>query len=290
MRACRHSTVSIQFGERLVNLAGMHSFTIALGFTFNRHRGIIEAFNFRQRNASRLAGDPHRAGSVESPSMAVDKPLSTINNPSVPRLERKDTWWIEPLLTAVVFLSFVVYVTWRTFENEFYHAGTLLSPLYSPTIATRWMVFGKHFSPAIFILPVPLLFRTTCYYYRKAYYRAFFWDPPACAIREAAARRNYTGERAFPLILQNIHRYAFYLAAIVMVILWWDAILSFTNLTPSGERTFSIGIGSIIFLANVILLSLYTFSCHSWRHLSGGCVNCFSKSSSSSPVTEFGSG
>ena len=36
----------------------------------------------------------------------------------------------------------------------------------------------------ILVAWVPLGFRGTCYYYRKAYYRAFFWDPPACAIEE----------------------------------------------------------------------------------------------------------
>jgi len=138
------------------------------------------------------------------------------------------------------------------------------------------MLFGKHISPAIFILPVPLLFRTTCYYYRKAYYRAFFGDPSACAVNERRLSKNYTGERVFPLILQNIHRYAFYLAAIVMVVLWWDALLTLTQI-KSGARVPGLTVGSIVFLLNVIFLSLYTFSCHSYRHLAGGCVNCFSR-------------
>jgi hypothetical protein len=220
--------------------------------------------------------------------MAVDKPLSTINNPNLPDIQRKDNYRLEPIVVAIGFLAFVVYVTYRTFENAFFEAGTLLSPFYSPTISTNWMLFGKHISPAIFILPVPLLFRTTCYYYRKAYYRAFFADPHACAVKEPFARKNYTGERSFPLILQNIHRYAFYLAAIVMVILWWDAIWSFTKAAPGTvdapgavsalfHRHLGVTVGSLIFLANVVLLSLYTFSCHSWRHLAGGCVDCFSK-------------
>jgi hypothetical protein len=225
--------------------------------------------------------------------MAVDKPLSTIDNPNLPNIARKDNYRAEPLLVAIVFLAFVVYVTYRTFENQFFIAGPLLSPLYSPMILTKWTLFGKHISPAIFILPVPLLFRTTCYYYRKAYYRAFFMDPHACGVKEPFARKDYTGERAFPLILQNIHRYAFYLAAIVMVVLWWDAIWSFTYnsfnyssaafIDPPGwptamaGRQFGVSVGSLVFLVNVIFLILYTFSCHSWRHLTGGCVNCFSK-------------
>lgn len=218
--------------------------------------------------------------------MAVDKPLSTINNPTLPDIKRKDNYFTEPVLTAIVFIAFGIYVTFRAFENKYFATGTLLSPLYSPDFSS----WGRalHISPAIFILPVPLLFRTTCYYYRKAYYRAFFADPYACGVKEPLPRKNYTGERQFPFVWQNIHRYAFYLAAIVMVILWWDAIWSFTHAAsgiadPPGSpaalagRHFGITVGSIVFLVNVILLSLYTFSCHSWRHLSGGCVNCFSK-------------
>jgi len=168
-------------------------------------------------------------------------------------------------------LGFAVYATWRAFENAYYQSGPYLSPFYSPAIVTKWTVLGRHFSPALFILPFPLFFRATCYYYRKAYYRAFFWDPPACAVGEIAPRKNYTGERAFPFVLQNLHRYAFYGAVVILVVLWWDALLAF----DFGGR-FGVGLGSLVFLANIVLLSLYTFSCHSWRHLSGGCSNCFS--------------
>ncbi len=189
----------------------------------------------------------------------------------VPPLQRQDLWWVQPVVTAIVLGAFGIFATWRAFENEYYQAGNYLSPFYSPLLLNHWQVFGRHVSPAIFILPFPLFFRATCYYYRKAYYRAFFWDPPACAVKEVAPRRNYTGERAFPFVLQNLHRYAFYFAVIVVVILWWDTFLAF-----DFNGRFGIGVGSLIFLVNIVLLSLYTFSCHSWRHLSGGCMNCFS--------------
>ncbi len=193
------------------------------------------------------------------------------------KLQRKDNWWLQPLLVFLGFMAFIVYATWRTFENAHYQFGPYLSPFYSPKIAVpaTWMILGKHISPALLILPFPLLFRGTCYYYRKAYYRAFFWDPPACAVSEVAKRPNYTGEREFPFVLQNLHRYAFYAAVVILVILWWDMFLAF-----DFDGKFGMGLGSLIFLANVLLLSMYTFSCHSWRHLSGGCMNCFSCSSS----------
>jgi hypothetical protein len=108
----------------------------------------------------------------------------------------------------------------------------------------------------------------TCYYYRKAYYRAFFLDPPACAVSEG--RRGYRGETAFPFILQNVHRYFLYLALLFIVILGYDAVRSF-----SFDGKFGIGVGSLVLTSNVVLLALYTFSCHSLRHLVGGGLDCF---------------
>jgi hypothetical protein len=122
----------------------------------------------------------------------------------------------------------------------------------------------------LLILAGPLGFRATCYYYRKAYYRAFFLDPPACAVGEPANRK-YQGETKFPFILQNIHRYFFYLAVVFILFLWHDAIVSF-----NFDGHFGIGVGTLVLTTNVILLTLYTFSCHSLRHLAGGKLDCFS--------------
>ncbi|MCA1595560.1 MAG: succinate dehydrogenase, partial [Chloroflexi bacterium] len=138
---------------------------------------------------------------------------------------------------------------------------------------------GFGISPALWILPFPLFFRFTCYYYRKAYYRAFFWDPPACAVGEVAKRPHYTGEREYPWLLQNLHRYAWYFAVIVLAILWWDAFDAFRYSALDDSVHYFIGVGSLIMLVNALLLSAYTFGCHSFRHLVGGCVDCFSCSS-----------
>ena len=129
------------------------------------------------------------------------------------------------------------------------------------------------FSPALIILPFPGLFRFTCYYYRGAYYKAFWADPPSCTVGEP--RSTYWGEHSFPLVLQNFHRYAFYAALVFIVLLWKDTIEAFFFPGADG-RHFGIGLGSLVFLVNIVLLSLYTFSCHSWRHLIGGSVDCYS--------------
>src|SRR6266496_1700065 len=169
---------------------------------------------------------------------------------------RRDAWWIELIPVVLVLGGFTVYATWRTFENNYYEFGTYLSPFYSPLIKPRWWPL----SPAVLILWAPLGFRATCYYYRKAYYRAFFLDPPACAVGEG--RSSYRGETAFPFILQNLHRYFLFLALVFLGFLTYDAVRSF-----SFAGRFGIGVGSLVLTTNVVLLFLYTFSCHSLRHL-----------------------
>src|SRR6185503_9238105 len=56
-----------------------------------------------------------------------------------------------------------------------------------------------------------------------------------------------------------------------IVILSIDAIRAFIF-----DGRFGVGLGSLFFVANVTLLGLYTFSCHSFRHLIGGGLNCYS--------------
>jgi len=191
--------------------------------------------------------------------------------------QRQDLWWLEPLLVVLVLGGFVVYATWAALQNAHYYAAPYLSPFYSPCLSANCAhltlpLIGSwwNLSPAILILWIPAGFRVTCYYYRKAYYRSFLGSPPACAVRDLA--KTYTGETRFPFVLQNIHRYFFYLATLVVIFLWWDAILAFRF--PDG---LGVGIGTLVLLVNAFLLSLYSFSCHSCRHLCGGSLNTFSQ-------------
>ena len=169
--------------------------------------------------------------------------------------QRLDAWWVKPVVTAVVLGGFVVYATWAGLQNANYYAAPYLSPFYSPCLSANCThvsvpLLGDwwKWSPAILILWAPGGFRLTCYYYRKAYYRAFVWAPPACAVPDARAK--YFGESRFPLILQNIHRYFFYLSIPILVFLWWDALLAFRF--PDG---FGLGVGTLVLLANATLLS-----------------------------------
>ena len=184
--------------------------------------------------------------------------------------------------------TFIVYSTWAALQGDHYTYGPYLSPFYSPELlgSSPHSWFGPRpaswppwlpFSPALLILPIPGLFRLTCYYYRGAYYKAFWADPPSCTVGEP--RSSYRGENSFPLVLQNVHRYVLFLSLAVLVILYIDAVKAFWFANPAtGASSFGIGVGSLVLTVNCVLLSLYLFGCHSLRHVVGGCVDEISRS------------
>jgi hypothetical protein len=220
---------------------------------------------------------------------------------------RRDNWWAGPVATLLGLLAFIVYSTWAGLQGDNFEIRRLglsgtslvavapyLSPFYSPLIydaqsphawihAARpgWWPEGAPFSAAMLILAFPGLFRLTCYYYRKAYYRAFWADPPACAVGEP--RKSYWGENRWPLLLQNAHRYTLYFAVVVLAFLWWDVLYAFWwptdrsgTLLPNDGHQFGIGLGTLIMLGNALLLTGFTSGCNSLRHLVGGRLDCFS--------------
>jgi hypothetical protein len=44
----------------------------------------------------------------------------------------------------------------------------------------------------------------------------------------------------------------------------------------NGQTEFGVGVGTLVLALNVTFLGLYTFSCHSLRHLIGGAKNILS--------------
>ncbi len=180
--------------------------------------------------------------------------------------DRRDKWWVGPLASGLGLAAFGAYSTWAAAIGVHYEFGPYLSPFYAPLI--KWDAFP--FSPAFLILWAPLGFRATCYYYRKAYYRAYFMDPPGCAVGEFRGH-GYKGETSFPFIIQNVHRFFMYVAVLFIFMLGYDAVKAFT-----WDGQFGIGVGTIIMTINVLLLGSYTFGCHSLRHVIGGKTDCFS--------------
>lgn len=195
---------------------------------------------------------------------------------------RQDRWWVQPVITVAVLTSFVIYATWAAFQKGNYFVGNfgaheLISPFNSPCLTSACgdaQTFHTGLGlawlpPALLILIFPLGFRMTCYYYRRSYYRAFWWAPPACSV--ADAHGSYSGETRFPLIIQNVHRYFFYFGLVFNVLLTYDAIRAF-HVVGGG---WGLSVGSLVLTLNATLLWLYSLSCHACRHLCGGQVKSF---------------
>ena len=202
------------------------------------------------------------------------------------RTLRVDRWWLQPAITVFVLVSFIIYATFRAFENGYYfvESSHLVSPFYSPCLSASCepgaqlfgvvapqSILGFGLSPALLILIFPLGFRLTCYYYRKSYYRSFWMSPPACAVAEP--HKKYTGETRAPLILQNGHRWFFLAGLVFNVILTYDALISFRH----EDGSFGMSVGTLVLLTNATLLWLYSLSCHTCRHIMGGRLRHFSK-------------
>jgi hypothetical protein len=220
----------------------------------------------------------------ESTVASSDTMAAGVGSPTRARIEartlRQDRWWLYPAATFTVFMAFIIYATIRAFWGRDYYSAPYLSPFYSPCLGDcveGSSDFGQPFewwplSAALIILIFPLGFRLSCYYYRKAYYRAFWLSPPACAVAEPHGK--YTGETRFPLIAQNIHRWFWYAAVLVWAILTYDAVLAFRD--ENGDWG-HMGLGTVLMVINVVLLGVYTFGCHSCRHILGGRLRHFSK-------------
>jgi hypothetical protein len=200
------------------------------------------------------------------------------------RTLRRDPWWRAPAVTAALLTIWVAYAVTHVFIGKWYWVPQYhyLTPFYSPCISGEcvpgssslgtWFPAVPPIVPyALVSLPFVLGFRLSCYYYRRAYYRAFWQAPPACAVREPHA--SYTGETRFPLIMQNLHRYFFYLVLLISALNTYDVIDAFHGKT--GGVGF--GLGTLIMLVNVVLLWAYTLSCHSCRHITGGRLKNFSR-------------
>ena len=194
--------------------------------------------------------------------------LTTIDQTGF-RTQRKDNWWIKPLLQGSVLGLFIIYSMWAAVfgedhaKVEEYH---YVSPFFNPEFHVSWWPAGV--STALMLIWAPVGFRGTCYYARKVYHRAFLGDPPACAVGELRKPQNtYRGETRIFLI-NNFHRYFLY-AAIILALFHWYSF--FETLYVDGS--FTLGLGGIILGLDALFLSLYVTSCHSFKHLVGGGLN-----------------
>ena len=206
-----------------------------------------------------------------------------VGSPTRARIEartlRNDRWWLLPSVYGLVLLAVIVYLTYAVFANGNYYWEPYISPMYSPCLTDNcvgggwgWFPSIAPVTPALIIIIFPAGLRATCYYYRKAYYRSFFLSPAACAVPEP--RKRYNGEARFPLIVQNVHRYFFYITLLFNGILTYDAVIAFRDHQGDWGH---MGLGTLVLVINAVLLWMYNMSCHSCRHAIGGRLRHFSK-------------
>jgi hypothetical protein len=202
--------------------------------------------------------------------------------------QRRDAWWIQPLIVFTILTSFLVYATWAAFQNAHYTYGPYLSPFYSPELwgssphawfgpQPNWWPAWLPFSPALIILPFPAFFRFTCYYYRGAYYKAFWSDPPSCAVGEW--RSTYIGEKSsafdpaehppvLPLLCDPVH------------LSCWPTMPCWRSGSPRlmarAKSSASVWVPSSSASTSCCWL-VTRFGCHSFRHLVGGVHDLLSK-------------
>jgi hypothetical protein len=129
------------------------------------------------------------------------------------------------------------------------------------------------YSPTILILPLPGAFRLTCYAYRKDYHRHLFRHPLGCQnpSRKDPVERKYTGERNAIFQLENFHRYFLYAGLAILPFFFYDV---YHSMTYAGG--FELRIGTLVLLANALTLTAWALSCHAFRHLIGGNIDCYS--------------
>jgi hypothetical protein len=136
------------------------------------------------------------------------------------------------------------------------------------------------YSPTILVLPLVAGFRATCYAYRKDYHRHLFKHPVACNVvnfDNVNKRVNVSGEKKGRLYagetsifrLENLHRYFWYTAVAIIPFFFYDIYVAL-----SYKDTFTLG--ALLLILNTAWVTIYTFSCHFFRHVAGGNVDCYS--------------
>ena len=166
-------------------------------------------------------------------------------------------WWVQPLVVFLALSAFIVYATWAAFQGDHYAFGPYsLAVLLAGAVrrlAARLVRAEAGWWPGCAAVlagaadpagsrrasaspATTTAARTT----RRS-------GPIRRPAPSASRARRYRGERSFPLILQNVHRYFLYLALVFLVLLAYDVwkALWFTD-PATGDATFGIGVGTLV--------------------------------------------
>ena len=159
---------------------------------------------------------------------------------------------------------------WRLWSFIFLIAFTIFAMMSFPVKELNGLI-DPFYSPTVLVLPFVGLFRLTCYAYRKDYHRHVFKHPIACTTnaREDSPARSYSGETGF-FRIENLHRYFMYFSVLILPFFFYDFYIA---VAYSG--ILKITFGSLLLLANAVVVTVWVFSCHAVRHLTGGRVDCY---------------
>ncbi len=181
------------------------------------------------------------------------------------KTERKQGWFPE-----------FTELNWRFWSFVLLLVMSLGALTWFPVIGTFEGYTDPFYSPTLLVIPLIAAFRLSCYAYRKDYYRHVFKHPQACAagIREGknGESRGYSGEKGF-FALNNYHRYFLYVGLAILPFFYYDFAVSMFY----QPGYFIFRLGSILLIVNALLLTLWTISCHAFRHIFvRGQLDCFS--------------
>ncbi len=196
---------------------------------------------------------------------------------------RTDRWWIQPAVTFAVFLAFIIYATWRAFEDAHYFAEPYLSPFYSPCVTGKcpsaaadlgtWIPGnGWPLSPSLLILDLPAGLPDELLLLPQGLLPGLL--ALTAGLRRRRAARQVHRRDALPADRPE-HPPLLPLRgdAVRGAALRWDAIHAFRN--HAGDWGHA-GLGTLILIINASLIWAYTLSCHSCRHITGGRLKHFS--------------
>lgn len=162
---------------------------------------------------------------------------------------------------------------WRLWTFIILIAAGSLALVQYPVAETKGLI-DPFYSPTVLIVPIPGLFRLTCYAYRKDYHRHLFHHPLGCdnPERDEHHSQRYTGERNAIFQFENLHRYFLYAGISLLPFFYYDFYRSLIDYGPGITLT----LGSLVILGNALALTGWSLSCHAFRHLIGGNIDCYS--------------
>ena len=231
------------------------------------------------------------------------------------RTLRTDRWWLQPAITVLVLLSFVIYATFRAFEARYYFAEPLISPFYSPCLSSScvegssllgqpiatYVISALSISPKLFgfslgsfvtpgftispniifgftISPALFILVFPLGFRMTCYYyrKAYYRSFWQSPPACAVAEPHKTYTGETRAPLILQNGHRWFFFAGLAFNIFLTIDAFLAFRNPSGQWG-HMSVGTLVLLANATLLWLYSASCHTCRHTIGGRLKNFSR-------------